>query len=168
MRDGRNLRAPLFPNLKDLHHEGDGVVLFEPLADSFGEHGGGEGAKRLPPFDLGIKNSLHIGAPRVAQDRAIAERARTPLHAPLEPTEDSPFRDRRRRALAELLFVMDFFDRTTRPRDLLAALGEEPHDLRGRKLWAPKRMIHDKGPGTTEQVPCGKGGTDRATGVPCR
>src|SRR6516225_9289562 len=167
MCDGRDLRPLLLPNLEDLHHEGNGVIFFEPLVDSFGEHGGGEAAKRLPPFDLGVQNSLHIAAPRIAQDRAIAERSRTPLHAPLEPAEDSPFRDRCRRAPAELFFV-DFFDRTTRPHDLLAMRGEEPHYLDLRKLWTPKRVIHGKRPGAAKLVPCGKGSTNRSPGVPCR
>src|SRR5262245_35478998 len=117
MRDGRNLRPLFFPNLKDLHHEGDGVVLFKPLADGFGEHGWGEGAKRLAPFDLRVEDRLHIAAPRIAQDRAIAERARTPLHPPLEPAQDRTFGDRCRRAPAEVSFIADFLYRTTRTHD---------------------------------------------------
>src|SRR6516165_7552443 len=108
MRDGGNLRSLFFPDLEDLHHERDGVVLFEPLCYGFGEHRGGEWAERFPPFDLGVENGLHIRAPWITQDRAIAEGARTPLHTPLEPAENGAFGDRRRRAPAELLFIPDF------------------------------------------------------------
>src|SRR5437867_1818802 len=122
MRDGRNLCALFFSNLEDLHHEGDSVVLFEPFADSFGEHGRGKGPKRFPSFYLGVENSFHVRAPRIAEDRAVAKRARTPLHPPLEPAEDRTFGDRRSRAPAKFFLVTDFFDGTTRPCNLVAVL----------------------------------------------
>src|SRR5207249_2323253 len=111
MRDGRNSTPLFFPNLEDLHHKGNGIVLLEPIGDGFGDHGRSKRAKRLPPFDLSVENSLHIGAPRIADDRAVAKRARTPLHPALEPAEDGASSDRRRRSPAEFFLVTDFFDR---------------------------------------------------------
>src|SRR6266849_1070061 len=78
MGDSWNLCALFFPNLEDLHHKGDGVVLFEPFTDSLVEHRRGKGTKRFPSFYLGVENGLHIRAPRITEDRAVAERARTP------------------------------------------------------------------------------------------
>jgi hypothetical protein len=46
------------------------------------------GAKRLPPLDLGVEDSLHVTAPWIAQDRAVAGRTRTLLLPSLEPAHD--------------------------------------------------------------------------------
>ena len=129
MGDGRNERPLFFANLEDLHHEGDVVVLFEPFGDMLLEHGRRKGPKRFAPLDLAIQNVLHVRAARIAEDRAVAERARTPFHPPLKPADDLAFGDRRRRAPAEFSLVRDFFDRAARFRDLLLALGEERIDL---------------------------------------
>ena len=93
MRDGGNLRSLFFPNLEDLHHKGDGVVLFEPPADRFGEHRWGKRTKRFTPFDLGVENSFHIRAPGIAKNRAVAECARSPFGAAIEPAEHVTFSD---------------------------------------------------------------------------
>jgi hypothetical protein len=37
MRAGPNSRPPFLSNLEDLHHEGDGLVLFERFAGGFSE-----------------------------------------------------------------------------------------------------------------------------------
>ena|SRR5437764_12066005 len=113
MRNGRNLRPLFFLNLEHLHHEGDRIVLFEPFADGFGEHGWGKGPKRFPSFYLGVENGFHIRASRIAEDRPIAERARSPFHAALKPAQNGTFGYRRRRPPAELPLVTDFFDRAT-------------------------------------------------------
>ena len=49
-------------------------------------------------------------AARIAQDRAVAERARAPLHAALKPAEDPALGDRNAAAPAELLLVTDLLD----------------------------------------------------------
>src|SRR5258708_31627220 len=88
MGDGRDLRALFRANLKHLHHERHRVVFLEPLAYGVLEYGRSEGPKTLATFDLGVKDGLHVGATRVADDRAIAERPRAPFHSPLEPADD--------------------------------------------------------------------------------
>jgi hypothetical protein len=45
VRDGGNLRPLCFPDLADLHHEGDRIVLFKPFADRLWRAQMGEGAK---------------------------------------------------------------------------------------------------------------------------
>src|SRR6266540_2713729 len=94
MGNGRNQFPLLFTNLKHLHHEWHGIVLLEPLTNSFLHHRRRERAKRFPPLDLVVKYGLHVGAARVTEDRTVAERTRSPLHASLKPTHHLPLGDR--------------------------------------------------------------------------
>ena len=165
MSNRRNSNTLFFADLKYLHHEGDGVVLLKPIADDFSQDRRCKGPKRFPSFDLSVEDGFHIRAPRIAEDRAVAEGARTPLHPTLEPAEDSALGDRRRGAPAELIFVMDCLDRTTRLHNLRTALGEEPRDLGRRKLRTPECVVHDKRPGAAEPMPHHKGCADRPAGI---
>ena len=63
------------------------VVNVYPFATALASTKWGEGGKRLPPFDLGVEDSF-ISQRRGSHgiDR-VAERARAPLHPPLEPTQ---------------------------------------------------------------------------------
>ena len=56
--------------------------------DGLAQDRGRERAEGLAPLDLAVEDVLHVGAARVAEDRAVAERARPPLHAALEPADD--------------------------------------------------------------------------------
>src|SRR5579864_1963337 len=87
MRDRRNQASLCLPNLEHLHHEGNRVVLFEPICYRLVEHGGRERTKGLSPLYLGIEDNLHICPPWVADDRAITERPRSPFHPALEPAD---------------------------------------------------------------------------------
>src|ERR1700736_4594296 len=93
MSDRRDELTLLRANLEDLHHEGDVVILLKPLRHRLLEHRGSKWAERLAPFDLLVEDRLHIGAPRISENRAIAERSRAPLHSALKPADDLPFGD---------------------------------------------------------------------------
>ena len=97
----RDLRAPFLANLVDLHHERHLVVGLEPVRDGLAQHRRRERPKGLAPLDLRIQDVFHVRTPRVADDAAVAERAWSPFHAPLEPANHLPFRDRRRRPAAQ-------------------------------------------------------------------
>src|SRR4051812_2478936 len=90
----RGDQRPLFmANLKNLHHEGHRVVLFEPLGYSFLEHGRRKRPKRFAALYLGVEDVFHVGPPWIADDGAIPESTRTPLHPPLKPADHFSFRD---------------------------------------------------------------------------
>src|SRR5260370_6458350 len=144
---------------------GSAVAFYNPSAAGSGWPGRCNGANRLPRFYLGVENGLHIRAPRITEDRTVAERARAPFHPPLKPAEDSTFGNRLRCATAEFLLVVDYLHRTIRPRDRFAALGEKPHDLGLRKLRPPECVIHDKRPGTSEPMPNDVGRANRAPSI---
>src|SRR5215467_12525295 len=93
MSNGRNQFPLLFANLEHLHHEWDGIILLEPLSNSFLHHRRREWAKRFPPLDLGVERGLHVGAAGVTEDRAVDQRTRSPLHASLKPTDHLPLDD---------------------------------------------------------------------------
>src|SRR5262249_59389445 len=109
MGNGRNQFPLLFANLKHLHHEWDGIVLLEPLSNSFLHHRWRERAKRFPPLDLGIERGLHVRAAGVTEDRAVAERTRSPLHASLKPTDHLPLGDRLDGAFAVCGVITNIF-----------------------------------------------------------
>src|SRR5947207_4395063 len=87
---GRNQFPLLFANLEHLHHEWDGIVLLEPLSNSFLQHRRREGAKGFSPLDFVVDHGLHVGAAGITENRAIAEGTRAPFHAPLKPTDHLP------------------------------------------------------------------------------
>src|SRR5689334_20570506 len=88
MGHGRNLGSFVSTDLKHLHHERDVVLLLKPFADGLLQHGWREWAEGLAAFYLFIKDGFHISPARIAEDRAVTERARSPFHAPLKPTDD--------------------------------------------------------------------------------
>src|SRR5262249_32660934 len=96
----RNKRSFLLPNLEYLHHKRDVVILLKPVSYHLFQHRRRKRPKRLPPFDLRIKNGLHIGPAGITEDRAIAERSWSPFHAALKPTHDFTIGEDRCRALA--------------------------------------------------------------------
>src|SRR6185436_8138194 len=51
----------------------------------------------LPKFDLQVHDRLHLRGPRVADDAARSERARSKFHAALEPADDLFFGEPLRR-----------------------------------------------------------------------
>ena len=56
---------------------------------------GRERPELLAKLDLGVDDLAHVGAPRIGEDAAVAERARAPLHAALEPADDLSRREMR-------------------------------------------------------------------------
>ena len=58
------------------------------LLRSLGEHGGRKGAKRLALLDPRVDALAHGGVAWIGDDRALAERARAKLHAPVEQSDD--------------------------------------------------------------------------------
>src|SRR6516162_2537754 len=87
MRDSGNRTAFILANLKNLRHEGNGIVLFKPLVHCLFEHRGSEGPKRFPSFDLRVKERLHVTAARITQDRSVTKGTRSPLHTSLKPAD---------------------------------------------------------------------------------
>src|SRR5580704_3873253 len=79
-------RPLILANLEHLHHKGNRVVLFEPICHLLRKYRGCEWPKRLTPFNLAVKNGLHICPPRVAHDGAVAKCTRAPLHTTLKPS----------------------------------------------------------------------------------
>src|SRR2546423_14009575 len=75
MGNGRNQFPFLFANLEHLHHEWDGIVLLEPLSNSFLHHRRREGAKRFSPLDFVVDHGLHVGAAGIT----VCTRATVPM-----------------------------------------------------------------------------------------
>src|SRR5262245_23078179 len=84
-------RTLLLSDLKYFHHEWHIVVLFEPFAHVFPENRGRKRPKALAALDLSIENIFHVCATRIADDRAVAQRARPPFHSSLKPADDEAF-----------------------------------------------------------------------------
>jgi hypothetical protein len=116
-------RALLRANRVDLHHERHVAVELEPFRNGFAQDRRRERTERLAPLDLEVQDVLHVWPARVADDRAVAERARPPFHPSLEPADDQPIGHRRRGSAAKFLLVDNTFDGAARARNL-------PHDAR--------------------------------------
>ncbi len=93
-------------HLEDLHHERHVIVLLEPFGDVLAQDARRERPERFAALDLEVEDVLHVGPARVAEDGAVAERARPPFHAALEPADDAPVGDRRGGDAAELALVV--------------------------------------------------------------
>src|SRR5215510_14089854 len=91
---------------RNQEHVGRVRVQIEPIGDVLAQYGWSERAKALAVFHLEIEHFLHSRGPRIAEDRACTEGARTKLHAPLKPT-DRLFGDKR---LRRLLDNFDFIE----------------------------------------------------------
>ena len=63
------------------------AIDLEVVADAIVGHARSERPEALPVFDLQIHHLLHLRASWIAEDAARAQRARTELHAPVEPAE---------------------------------------------------------------------------------
>jgi hypothetical protein len=64
-----------------------GVGQLEVLLRALREDARREGPERLAELDLRVDDVLHLGAPRVSDDRAVAERARPELEPALVPAD---------------------------------------------------------------------------------
>ena len=100
---------------------------------------GANGRERSAPLDLEIEDVLHVGAPRIAQDRAVAERARSPFQAALEPADHLALGDRLRRAPAQGRLVGDALDGAARGVEIGAALGQRPRSDRASPMDPSRR-----------------------------
>src|SRR5207249_11361708 len=96
-------------------------VELEPVRDALAQHARREGPEALAELDLQVHDRLHARRAGVAQDAAVAERARPEFHPPLEPADDLLLGEEACAALDELIL-----------RELLvdaAHRGEEALDL---------------------------------------
>ena len=117
-------------------------------------------------LDAAIENFLHFRAARIGDDAAIAEGARTPLGAALEPAENFSVGDDRRAALHEFFF-RQFGDGIAALREL--AGGHRGADSLARVARPPISVVHHKGARLAENlVPYVEGGANGETGVPGR
>jgi len=89
----RNERTLPLPDLVDLHHEWHVTVLLEPFSLMLPEDRWREGSEALAALNLQIQDVLHVAASGITDDGAIAEGARAPFHAPLEPADHLASRD---------------------------------------------------------------------------
>src|SRR6185312_3472077 len=138
--DRRDARALCFADLEHLHHEGHGRILFEPLVHVLAQNRRCEWAKGFAAFDLLVQDLLHIAATRIAEDRAISERARTPLHAPLKPADHLALRDLLRDARAQRGRVGHMLCATARALEVAVALRDGGLDLAIAVLRTPVRV----------------------------
>ena len=114
-------------------------------ATASSQHRRRERPERFAPLDLGVEDLLHVGAARIADDRAVAERARPPFHAALKPADDLAVGDRRGGAPAELGLVGDFLDRAAGRGDLRSRCAASSAAMSSAsKLRAPIGVVHDE------------------------
>jgi hypothetical protein len=69
------------------------MIVLEVFVLVIGHDGRRKGTKPLAVLDARVENILHVGQAGMGDDRAIAERARAPLHAPLKPADHIAGRD---------------------------------------------------------------------------
>ena len=161
--------ALVLADLVDLEHERHVVVGLEPVGDALAQDRGREGAERLAALDLVVEDVLHVGPARVAQDRAVAERARAPLHATLEPADDLAVGDAQGGQAAELVGIFDPADRAAGGLEGGPVVRDLGFDGAVLERGAEEGVVHDVTARAVEgTVPDGEGGADRAAGVACR
>lgn len=85
----------------------------------------GANGQRFAALNFQIENVFHIGAARIAEDRAVAECARSPFHAPLEPADDEAVGNGTGRRIDELFLVLDVIDAATLGFDRRAPIVEQ-------------------------------------------
>src|SRR6185369_11634620 len=68
------------------------AVEIEPLAGLLAQHRRREGPEALAELDLQVDAPPVLFVARVGEDAARTERARSPLHAALEPADDRALR----------------------------------------------------------------------------
>src|SRR5262245_4058266 len=149
MSDRWDQRPLVFTDLENLHHEGDVIILLEPIRHRFVEYRRRKWTKGFPPLDLGIENRFHVGPTRIADDRAIAERAWPPFHAALKPSDDLPLGDRHGRPSAQLCLVRNILDRATGRVDLGLPGGHQHLDIARTELRTPISVVHYERPRPT-------------------
>src|SRR5258707_8710523 len=138
--------------------------FIKPLAGFFGEDGGGEGAEDFAVLDAPVQYFFHLGAARVGDDTAVAERAGAPFGAALIPAEDFSVGDDGGGAAQEFFF-REFGDCVAALRDGAGLYGGA--DFFGRIGGAPIGVIHREGAWLAEDlVPDGIGGADGDAGIP--
>src|SRR5262249_61606916 len=114
-------------------------------------------------FDLEIEPLLHARRARVAEDRAVAERARPELHAALHPADCLAVRQRTRGGLDQIA--------VTEPRELCARRAQPALDVVLRESGAEIGAVHAvaRAPGVAltvlEDVVGGQCGSHRAAGI---
>src|SRR5246500_4691761 len=99
----RHFAAMALVDRSDHEHVGTVHIDVEPLRDVLAQDRRRKRAKALAILDLQIELLLHLRVARIGEDRAIAERARTKLHASLKPADGLAVRERVCGALEQLI-----------------------------------------------------------------
>src|SRR2546421_6674422 len=144
MGNGRDRRALLLPDLENLHHKRDGIVLLKPAGDRVVEDGWCKWAERFTPLDLRIEDRLHVRTPGIADNRAVAERTRTPLQSTLKPADDLAVGDGSGRAPAKLPLLGNFLHPAGRRSEVRTLRGKERCNFVSRELRPPIGVVHDE------------------------
>src|SRR5262249_46648081 len=142
MSNGRDKLTFLLAYLEHLHHEWNGVVLFEPICSDFLEHGGRKRSEGFPTLDLAVEQRLHVGAAWVTQDRAVAEGPRAPFHPSLKPADDEAVRDGCSGAATKRRFIGNLLDRGTSGENVRPVRRQELFYFREAESRTPICMIH--------------------------
>src|SRR6201982_1065628 len=108
----------------DHEHVGTVHIDVEPFRDVLAQDRWCKRAKALAVLDLQIELLLHLRVARIGEDRAIAEGARTKLHAPLKPADGLAVGERLCGAVEQLIARKDGVARARRlePRLRLAII----------------------------------------------
>src|SRR5579864_9111686 len=88
VRYGRDSAALIGLDVVRLDHERRGLAGREVIAGGLREDRRAERAKCFAMLNAAVQNIFHLYAARVGQDAAVAERARSKLHASLKPARD--------------------------------------------------------------------------------
>src|SRR5438034_5817159 len=83
------------------------VLQVVVLLNTFHQHRRCERSVGLPELDLCVDDVLHVGAPRIGENAAVAEGPRAPFESPLRPTDDLPFLERIDHASNEAIVILD-------------------------------------------------------------
>ena len=84
----RNGFAQLFFDRRDQQHVGRLDVQFKIIRHALAADNRRKRPERLAEFHLQIHHRLHFWRTRVAENRAVAERARAEFHPALKPADD--------------------------------------------------------------------------------
>src|SRR5689334_5948242 len=88
MRHGWNTVALFRLDLVRHHHKGRRIVGLEVLTRSFRKDRRAKWPEWFAMLDAAVQNILHFFTPRISEDAAVAERARSELHSALKPADD--------------------------------------------------------------------------------
>src|SRR5205807_3941730 len=109
----------------------------EALRGLLGEHGRREGAEGLAELDLDVDDVLHVLAPWVGEDRAMTERAWSPLEPAVVPADDLAALQRLHRLVQGALVVVE-------PAEAPAPIAQRIGDGALAVGLAPRGVIHDE------------------------